>query len=141
MRCAVYARYSSDMQRETSLEDQIAVARAYAQRYRWAVLDEHIYADPAISGASIMGRPALQGLLAAAARSPAPFDIVVVDDSSRVSRDLPHALHVLRHLKFFSVRTIYISQQIDSYSEQAETLLTVHGLVTFRRPTRWPRGC
>ena len=32
-------------------------------------------------------------------------------------------------MKFFGIRTIYISQQIDSDDEQAETLLTVHGLV------------
>ena len=55
--------------------------------------------------------------------------MLLVDDSSRVARDLPDALHVLRTLKFCGIRTIYISQQIDSDNEQAETLLTVHGLV------------
>ena len=35
----------------------------------------------------------------------------------------------VRTLKFCGIRTIYISQQIDSDNEQAETLLTVHGLV------------
>ena len=35
----------------------------------------------------------------------------------------------MRMLKFFGIRTIYISQQVDSDNGQAETLLTVHGLV------------
>ena len=88
-----------------------------------------IYTDAAVSGASIQGRRGIQALLAAAATTPPPFDVVLVDDSSRIARDLPDALHVLRLLTFFGVRAIYISQQIDSASEQAETLLTVHGLV------------
>ena len=46
-----------------------------------------------------------------------------------MARDLRDALYVLRLLKFGGIRTIYISQQIDSDNEQAETLLTVHGLV------------
>ena len=129
MRCAVYARYSSDLQRATSLEDQIDVARRYAQHEGWRLLDEHIYTDAGISGASLQGRPGIQALLAAAATSPPPFDVVLVDDSSRVARDLRDALHVMRLLKFANVRAIYISQQIDNFSEQAETLLTVHGLV------------
>ena len=46
-----------------------------------------------------------------------------------MARDLRDALYVLRLLKFAGVRTVYISQQIDSDNDQAETLLTVHGLV------------
>ena len=129
MRAACYARYSSDLQRATSIEDQIAVARRYAEQQGWTVVPACIYTDAAVSGASIQGRRGIQALLAAAATTPPPFDVVLVDDSSRVARDLPDALHVLRLLKFFGVRAIYISQQIDSASEQAETLLTVHGLV------------
>ena len=129
MRAGCYARYSSDLQRETSIDDQVAVARDYARRHGWTLLEDHVYSDAGISGASLEGRPGIQRLLSAAATTPPPFDIVLVDDSSRVARDLRDALHVVRMLKFFRIRTIYISQQIDSDNEQAETLLTVHGLV------------
>jgi site-specific DNA recombinase len=50
MRAAIYARYSSDLQRETSLEDQTAVAKRYATERQWTVLKEHIYTDAGISG-------------------------------------------------------------------------------------------
>ena len=129
VRIARYARYSSDLQRQTSIDDQLAVARRYADQHGWTTGDEHVFTDAGISGASLAGRPAIQALLSAAAQHPRPFDVLLVDDSSRVARDLPDALHVLRTLKFCGIRTIYISQQIDSDNEQAETLLTVHGLV------------
>lgn len=127
-RCAVYARFSSDLQRETSIDDQIAVARRYAEQLGWIVLEPHIYRDAGFSGASL-DRPGWQAFLRAAAQVPRPFDVLLVDDSSRVSRDLPDALRVLQELRFHGIRVVYISQQIDSVSEQAETLITVHGLV------------
>ena len=125
----MYARYSSDLQRQTSIDDQLAVARRYADQQGWTVLDAHTYTDEAVSGSSLHGRPGVQALLAVAETTPRPFDVLLVDDSSRVARDLRDALHVVRVLKFAGIRTIYLSQQIDSDNEQAETLLTVHGLV------------
>src|SRR4051812_177759 len=129
MRVCCYARYSSDLQRETSIEDQLRVARRYADEHQWVVDETQIYTDAGITGASIDGRPGLQALLAAAARQPRPFDALLVDDSSRVARDIADAIRVLQTLKFFGVRVIYISQHIDSADEQAETLVAVHGMV------------
>src|SRR5690242_16748857 len=110
MRVACYARYSSDLQRATSIEDQLRVARRYADENGWMIDESQIFADAGISGASIDGRPGLQALLAAAARRPLPFDVVLVDDSSRVARDLPDAVRVLQTFRFLGVRAIYISQ-------------------------------
>jgi DNA invertase Pin-like site-specific DNA recombinase len=128
MRCACYARFSSDLQRDTSLDDQIATARRYAAAHGWSVLDAHIYTDAAVSGASLE-RPGIQALLAAAERRPLPFDVVLVDDSSRISRDVSDAIRVLQQLRFQGVRVLYLSQNIDSANEQAETLVAVHGVV------------
>ena len=129
VRTACYARFSSDQQRDTSIDDQVRECREYAKRHGWAWQPGHVYTDRAISGASIEGRTGLQALQAAAVASPRPFDVLLVDDSSRVARDLADALRVLQALKFAGVRVIYISQNIDSASEQAETLVAVHGLV------------
>lgn len=128
MRVACYARYSSEHQRDTSLDDQIMIAREYANRLGWSFLEAQIYADAAISGSS-MDRPGVQALLAAAAQRPRPFDVLLVDDTSRVSRDLPDAVRLLQQLTYLGVRVIYISQNIDSSSDQAETLIAVHGVV------------
>jgi site-specific DNA recombinase len=126
---ACYARYSSDLQRATSIEDQLRVARNYAAEHGWTVDEGRIYSDAGISGSSIEGRPGLQALLAAAAQRPLPFQVLLVDDSSRIARDIADAIRTMQTLKFFGVRVIYISQHIDSASEQAETLVAVHGMV------------
>ena len=54
---------------------------------------------------------------------------MLVDDSSRVARDIADAIRVMQQLKFFGIRVIYISQGIDSDSEQADALVAVHGLI------------
>jgi len=72
MRCALYARYSSDLQRESSVEDQIRkMPGAFADRKGWTVLDEYVRSDEEISGAALAGRLALESLLAEAKRRPA----------------------------------------------------------------------
>jgi DNA invertase Pin-like site-specific DNA recombinase len=116
------------LQRETSLLDQIATARRFAADRGWEFLESHVYTDAALSGASL-DRPGIQALLLAAGRRPLPFDVLLVDDSSRVSRDLADAVRLLQDLKFAGARVIYISQNIDSASETAETLVAVHGVV------------
>jgi DNA invertase Pin-like site-specific DNA recombinase len=88
----------------------------------------HIYTDAGISGASIQNRPSVQRLRVAAARQPKPFDVLLVDDSSRIARDIPDAIRVMQQLKFLGIRVIYISQGI-SESEQADALVAVHGLI------------
>ncbi|MDO8942330.1 MAG: recombinase family protein, partial [Desulfobacterales bacterium] len=74
MRCAIYSRYSSDLQRESSIEDQVRKCRTYAAQRGWTVLDDYVRADQAISGASALGRDALQSLVSAAKQKKRPFD-------------------------------------------------------------------
>ena len=59
-RVALYARYSSDKQREASIEDQIRLCEERAAREGWKVVQH--YTDHAISGASLM-RPGIQALM------------------------------------------------------------------------------
>ncbi len=49
-RALVYARYSSGNQRDASIEDQLRVCRARAEREGWVMAE--VYADAAISGAA-----------------------------------------------------------------------------------------
>ena len=52
LRCAIYARYSTDKQNPLSIDDQIRKCREFAARNGWEDLDAHIYADEAICGAT-----------------------------------------------------------------------------------------
>ena len=50
MRVAIYARYSSDNQRDASIADQLRICREFAARQGWSVVQE--FTDHAISGAT-----------------------------------------------------------------------------------------
>ena len=50
MRAVIYSRFSSTLQREASIEDQVEVCRRHAVQQGWTVTE--IYTDAAISGAS-----------------------------------------------------------------------------------------
>ena len=60
MRAVIYARYSSDNQSEASIDDQVRICRARAEREGWTITD--VYADYAISGASAE-RPRFRNLI------------------------------------------------------------------------------
>ncbi len=46
MRTAVYARYSSDKQRESSIDDQVRNCTAFADREGWSIVKH--YSDEAL---------------------------------------------------------------------------------------------
>jgi site-specific DNA recombinase len=129
MRCAVYARYSSDLQRETSIEDQVRQCREFAARKGWLVLDEYVRSDQAISGAALAGRNALKALIAEAKRKPCPFDRILVDDTSRLARDVADALNMVAILRFNGVGVTFVSQGIDTLDKSARQLVTINGMM------------
>ncbi|EBV3599764.1 recombinase family protein, partial [Salmonella enterica subsp. enterica serovar Virchow] len=65
-RAALYARYSSDSQREASIEDQFRLCRERAASERWEVVGS--YEDAAISGSSTILRSGIQRLVRDAQR-------------------------------------------------------------------------
>ena len=128
LRCAAYCRYSTDRQNPLSIEDQLRKCREFADQQGWKCLDNHIYTDAAVSGTTD-DRIGLRRLLEAASQSQKPFDVVLVDDTSRLSRKLRDSLRIFDQLTFANVRLVFVSQGIDSDSEQAEVLLATHGIV------------
>jgi site-specific DNA recombinase len=119
---AIYARYSSDQQSPASLDDQIRKCRDYAAQQGWSV--GHIFTDAEISGFG-RDRPGLRALLEAIAG----FEVLLLDDTSRLSRRLADSVDIFERLRFAGIRIVAVSQGIDSASEQADVLMTVHGLV------------
>jgi len=128
LRCACYTRFSTDKQTPISTEDQIRNCREFAQTKGWTLLENHLYADEAVSGAG-GDRDGLKRLLAAAKSLPRSFDVILVDDTSRLSRNVGDASRIREQLEFVGVRIIAVSQGIDSQDEQSEVLFDVHALV------------
>ena len=129
MRCAIYARYSSDLQREASIEDQIRKCREHAKRNGWLVLEEYIGCDEAKSAATVADRTALQQLIAEAKKKPSPFDRILIDDTSRLARNLPDSLRMIDTLRYNGVSVTAVSQGIDSEHKTARQLLTLNGMM------------
>ena len=96
---AVYARYSSYKQSETSIEDQIALCREFAARNAFEIVS--IYSDAAKSGSSLFGRSGLLSLLADAQNR--AFEAVLVENLDRISRDQEDIAGVYKRLSFSGV--------------------------------------
>jgi site-specific DNA recombinase len=127
-RCAIYARFSSEKQNALSIEQRVRKCREYADREGLWILEDHVFADQAISGATD-DRIGLQQLLAAAKQRPPAFSVILVDDTSRLSRKLSSSLRIVDDLKFAGIRVIFVAQGIDTASEQSDLLVATHGIV------------
>ncbi len=105
-RVALYARYSTDMQRDASIEDQLRLCREHAVRHGWEVVDS--YSDRAVSGASTHTRPGLHALLADAGRG--QFDIVMAEALDRLSRDQEDIAGIYKRLTFAGITLFTVSE-------------------------------
>ena len=99
LRAAIYARFSTELQTEKSIADQITLCRAHAAKNRQAIVAE--YSDSARSGASTHNRPGL-GQLMEAARERA-FDVLIVEALDRLSRDMADLASLHKRLTFYGV--------------------------------------
>ena len=83
LRATIYARYSSDNQRESSIEDQIEVRRRYAELKGWTIVK--VYAEHAQSGASRFRSEFQQMQVDAEGGC---FDVIIIEALDRLSRKL-----------------------------------------------------
>src|SRR5262249_36884683 len=120
MNIAVYARFSSENQREQSITDQYRVCEEYVARHpEWTITAR--YKDEAISGTQdATGRNGYREMLAdAKARR---FDVLVVHDLSRLSRDSVETEQARRRLVHWGIRFIAIGDGIDTQNEGHELM-------------------
>ena len=125
MKAAIYARYSSENQRPESIEDQISACRRLAADQNYAIAEPHIYTDKAASGAR-KDRPGLAALLSASEEK--SFEVVLVDDLSRLARDNLLMLSILAELRFQGVRIVSVADGLDSNDEDATVGIQVRGI-------------
>ena len=124
MKAAIYARFSTDKQSDSSIEDQARNCTRYAERLGMEIV--HRFEDKAISGTSKM-RPGYQAMLAAAERG--EFNALLVDDLSRLSRDDVEMKQVIRRFKFRRITIIGVSDGYDSGSKGEKIQSTMRGLM------------
>ncbi len=105
MRAVIYARYSSDLQRDASIEDQVRLCRERIEKEGWRLAAT--YTDHAVSGATRL-RPGYQKLLGDARAG--EFDIVVAEALDRLSRDQEDVAGLYKQLGFASVRLLTLGE-------------------------------
>jgi DNA invertase Pin-like site-specific DNA recombinase len=125
MAAAIYARYSSENQRPESIDDQVSACRKLAKLRSLTISDEHIYADQAQSGAR-SDRPSLAALMTAARRG--EFNVVLVDDLSRLARGNHLMLSIIAELHFEGIRVISVADGLDSTDEESTLAIQVRGI-------------
>ena len=100
MRCAIYARFSSDLQDDRSIGDQLVLAREYAGRRGLRV--SVVYEDASISGAFAVNRPGFQKMVADAGAK--RFEVVITESLDRLSRGLADIAAFYERMAFLGVR-------------------------------------
>ncbi len=105
MRSVVYARYSSENQRDESIEDQVRLCRAHIEQAGWAYLNA--YTDRALSGATAL-RPGYQKLMEDARAG--VFEIVVAEALDRLSRDQADVATLFKQLSFHGIKLVTLAE-------------------------------
>ena len=119
-RAALYARFSSELQNESSIEDQLVLCRNFCLQEDYAIVAEH--SDRALSGASVHGRAGLASLREdVLARR---CDVVVVEDFDRLSRGMGDLPKLWEEMQFAGVQLIAVN---DGAADQIK--IGVRGIV------------
>lgn len=126
LRACLYARYSTDRQRETSIDDQLRAARDRAEREGWIIAATH--ADEGVSGATPVAlRPGGKALIADALAG--RFDVLVVEGLDRLSREIGEAESLVKRLEHRGVRIIGTADGYDSHAAGRKVMRIARGLV------------
>jgi DNA invertase Pin-like site-specific DNA recombinase len=122
VRAALYTRYSTEDQSSTPA--QLAGCRRRAEAEGWPVVAT--YSDEAISGDDHR-RPQYQAMLAAARdRS---FEVLIVEDLSRLARDSVESELAIRRLEHWGVRVVGLFDGYDSTHRGRKLLRGMRGLM------------
>ena len=113
-RVATYARFSSDNQNEKSIDDQQRNCHIFSEQQGWNVVAD--FKDMALQG-KLKERPGYIEMMKAAQNS--KFDILIVDDLSRLSRGSDVNTEVEK-LKYHGVRLITVGDGIDSNNKSSK---------------------
>ena len=107
-RVAIYARYSSDLQNVKSIEDQVRICKATAEKAGWTVVET--YADEAISGEALITRPGMQRMLSDGRDQ--KFDIAMSEALDRFSRDQENIAHIFKQFRYSDVSMFTLSENM-----------------------------
>ena len=122
-RVALYARYSSENQKESSITDQFRNCEQRAAREGWASR------RGTRTRPSAGPPPSARLPTDARGRQGGAFDVLLVDDFSRLSRDSMESEQARRRLIHWGVRLIGVSDGIDTAAKGHKMLTSFKGIM------------
>jgi site-specific DNA recombinase len=134
VRAAIYSRFSTDRQTESSIADQVRVCTEYAAANGMTIT--HRFEDQGISGAAIGNRPGCVAMLDAAKAQ--AFDVLLVMDTSRLSRSSADLSKIADRLVFMGLRIVAVQEPgADTSKDGWEIYFGLSGLMgqQFRKMT------
>jgi site-specific DNA recombinase len=126
MRVAVYARFSSDNQRQESIDAQIRAIKAYCDKNGHEIV--RIYQDEAVSATSDQREHFLQMIDEA---KYGVFDCVIVHKLDRFARNRYDSAFYKRQLRQCSVRIISVLEQLDDSPESVILESVLEGMAEY----------
>ena len=122
--CAIYTRYSCVLQDHKSTDDQIRECKTECERHEgWSIAEEWVRSDEEVSGRSLVGRDAMAALKQAAKQKPRPFDCIIIDDTSRLGRNVPDVLKLAEIFEHNGVSIQFVSPPLNSSDPNFRLLL------------------
>lgn len=126
MKAALYARFSTDKQKESSIEDQHRLGRKRCEAEGWG--EPLTFADTETSGSTPVNlRPGGKLLLTSALAG--EFEVLVLEGLDRLSRDSVEAEQTVRKLERRGVRIIGLADGYDSRGSGAKMIRGMRGII------------
>jgi len=125
MKAAIYSRFSTDRQSESSIEDQYRVCSERCAKEGLQVVAR--YEDQGISGAAIGNRPGFLAMVDAA--NAGRFDALVVMDLTRLSRSQGDLSKVIDRLTSRGVRIIGVQDGYDNQRKGHKLQAGLSGII------------
>ncbi len=137
-RLGFYARHSSELQSAESSNDQFTRGRYLVEKgalifvkypsshFQFRFLEEWMIKDEAISG-RIAGREGLDKIVEGIKKR--AFDVLLVDDLSRLTRELGSQIHLYNLLRYHNVELFSICDGISSEAPNSKTFFQIKGIV------------
>lgn len=132
IRAAIYARFSSDLQNDRSIDDQVALCRTAAGRAGFDVVMH--FEDRALSGTSTGARAGWRSLMQAAAAG--LFDVIVAEDVDRISRSQADWHAARKRLDFMGVKIHTPGGAVGSLDGSVRAMMAEHFIENLAQHTR-----
>lgn len=138
LRTAIYARHSSSKQNPKSCDEQISHIRYLLDKNEVAsrlfvgrpirLMEDWVVKDEAISGKT-SDRAGYQVILDAMSKKEKPFDLLLLDDLSRATRDLGGMIDLYNLAQYSGIEILSISDNLSSADPNAKMFFTVRGMI------------